>query len=44
MQKLGFAIIGAGFAGQCHAKALAGLDQAELRAVYNRGTGSPFCP
>lgn len=37
MQKLGFAIIGAGSAGLWHAKALAGLEQAELRAVYNRG-------
>jgi predicted dehydrogenase len=36
MRKLGFAIIGAGFAGQWHAKALTGIEQAELRAVYNR--------
>ena len=36
MQKLGFAIVGAGFIGQVHAEVLSGIEQAELKAVYNR--------
>ena len=36
MDKLGIGIVGAGLIGQVHAEALAALDQAELRAVYNR--------
>jgi len=36
VQKLGFAIVGAGFIGQVHAEVLSGIEQAELKAVYNR--------
>lgn len=36
MRKLGFAIAGAGLISQVHAEALAEIEQAELKAVYNR--------
>jgi len=36
MRKLGFAVVGAGFIGQVHAEALSTVEQAELKAVYNR--------
>ena len=35
MYKVGFGVVGAGFIARVHAEALAGVDRAELRAVYN---------
>jgi predicted dehydrogenase len=44
MDKLGVGIVGAGLIGQVHAEALAGIEQAELKAVYNRSPkrGNPL--
>jgi len=36
MDRVRFGIVGAGLIASVHAQALAGIDQAELRAVYNR--------
>ena len=38
MDRVRFGIVGAGLIGQVHAEALAGVDRAELRAVYNRSS------